>query len=179
MLEPSITARSEATRGAVIDALNPILGMAVALAFSAKQAHWSVRGPNFRGNHKLFDEVADLGLAAADTVAERIRILGGRPRGTVQSAASGLLPAYPENITSEEEHLYAMVVRVGVFKVAVEKARLVPEGKREQQTFDELTKILDEAEKLGWFLLSHLTIPKGTAAMAEVVSFLAPPEKTA
>src|SRR5437879_2418847 len=67
---------AEATRD-ISGALNLLLADLFALYLKTKNFHWHVSGPHFRDYHLLLDEQARQILAATDTVAERVRKLGG------------------------------------------------------------------------------------------------------
>src|SRR5436309_13870179 len=67
---------AEATRD-LSGALNVLLADLFALYLKTKNFHWHVSGPHFRDYHLLLDEQADQIFAIADTVAERVRKLGG------------------------------------------------------------------------------------------------------
>ena len=58
-------------------ALNALLADMFALYLKTKNFHWHVSGPHFRDYHLLLDEQADQIFAITDTVAERVRKLGG------------------------------------------------------------------------------------------------------
>lgn len=58
-------------------ALNSVLADVFALYFKTKNFHWHVSGPHFRDYHLMFDEQAAELFAMIDTIAERIRKLGG------------------------------------------------------------------------------------------------------
>src|SRR6266850_7095569 len=77
-----------ATRGKSIVLLGMGLIHALDLERHAKQAHWNVRGPNFRALHELFDEVAQQSEDASDLLAERLVALGGTADGRVGVVAS-------------------------------------------------------------------------------------------
>ena len=53
-----------------------------ALHLKTKNFHWHLSGPHFRDYHLLLDEQADQIFAITDTVAERVRKIGG---GTLRS----------------------------------------------------------------------------------------------
>src|SRR5579884_1575881 len=63
--------------GAVTEALNPLIGDAFALYVKTKNFHWHLAGSHFRDYHLLFDEHADQIFTAIDTLAERVRRVGG------------------------------------------------------------------------------------------------------
>ena len=58
-------------------ALNVLLADLFALYLKTKNFHWHVSGPHFRDYHLLLDEQADQIFAITDTVAERVRKVGG------------------------------------------------------------------------------------------------------
>jgi starvation-inducible DNA-binding protein len=45
--------------------------------------HWNVVGPNFHSLHEMFEEQYNQIAPEADTIAERVRALGGRAIGTM------------------------------------------------------------------------------------------------
>lgn len=55
--------------------LQDILANLELLYVKAKNYHWNVTGPEFRNLHKTFDELQDVALDWADTIAERMRAL--------------------------------------------------------------------------------------------------------
>src|SRR5436190_16667842 len=59
------------------------------LHLSAKQAHWNLRGRNFRSVHLQLDEVVDLAREHADTLAERAVAIGVSPDGRARTVADG------------------------------------------------------------------------------------------
>ena len=67
---------SDATRD-ISGALNTLAADFFALYLKTKNFHWHVSGPHFRDYHLLLDEQADQIFAITDTVAERVRKLGG------------------------------------------------------------------------------------------------------
>lgn len=57
--------------------LNILLADVVALYWKTKNFHWHVSGPHFRDYHLMLDEQATQIDAMTDTIAERVRKLGG------------------------------------------------------------------------------------------------------
>ena len=58
-------------------AMNAILADVFALYVKTKNFHWHMSGPHFRDYHLLLDEQADQIFAMTDTIAERVRKIGG------------------------------------------------------------------------------------------------------
>lgn len=63
--------------GDIAATLNVLLADFFALFLKTKNFHWHVSGPHFRDYHLLFDEQAEQILAATDSIAERVRKIGG------------------------------------------------------------------------------------------------------
>src|SRR5215472_3493325 len=59
-------------------ALTALLADMFALYLKTKNFHWHVSGPHFRDYHLLLDEQATQILGTTDTIAERVRKLGGQ-----------------------------------------------------------------------------------------------------
>ncbi|MDR0786775.1 MAG: DNA starvation/stationary phase protection protein [Gemmatimonadota bacterium] len=57
--------------------LNILLADVFALYLKTKSFHWHVSGPLFYGNHLLLDEQAAAIFAMTDSLAERVRKIGG------------------------------------------------------------------------------------------------------
>lgn len=75
-LDTPTSLTANATRD-ISGALNALLADLFALYFKTKNFHWHVSGPHFRDYHLLLDEQASQIYAATDTVAERVRKIGG------------------------------------------------------------------------------------------------------
>ncbi|WP_041558406.1 Dps family protein [Novosphingobium sp. PP1Y] len=58
-------------------ALTALLGDMFALYLKTKNFHWHISGPHFRDYHLLLDDQAAQIFATTDTIAERVRKLGG------------------------------------------------------------------------------------------------------
>jgi starvation-inducible DNA-binding protein len=68
--------KSNAVRD-ISGALNILLADMFALYLKTKNFHWHVSGPHFRDYHLLLDEQAEQIFATTDTIAERVRKIGG------------------------------------------------------------------------------------------------------
>jgi starvation-inducible DNA-binding protein len=62
---------------AITEAINPLIADAFALYTKTKNYHWHVAGSHFREYHKLFDQQAKAILESIDSLAERVRRVGG------------------------------------------------------------------------------------------------------
>jgi starvation-inducible DNA-binding protein len=75
-LSTPTTLGSDATRD-ISAALNALLADMFALYLKTKNFHWHVSGPHFRDYHLLLDEQAEQVFGTTDTIAERVRKVGG------------------------------------------------------------------------------------------------------
>lgn len=62
-----------------VKALNNLLSDQYVLMTKVLNFHWNVEGKSFMSDHKFFETLYDEALENADDIAERIRIIGGRP----------------------------------------------------------------------------------------------------
>jgi starvation-inducible DNA-binding protein len=144
-------------RGDVIALLQPALADALDLYTQLKQAHWNLKGPNFIALHKLFDEIAGEAEDWVDELAERIVELGGIARGAVREAAAETrLPAYPPGLTSEPDHLEALVGALSHFAASVRTAIDASQDLGDSGTADLFTEISRGVDKYLWFVEAHL-----------------------
>ncbi|HQS83519.1 MAG: DNA starvation/stationary phase protection protein Dps [Alphaproteobacteria bacterium 16-39-46] len=137
-----------------------ILGQQLADSFDLysqiKQAHWTVRGPDFIALHELFDSVASHVLEAVDLIAERIQQLGGTARGTVRvSAQKSSLSEYPLTITVSLDHVTALSKVLSQFAKQV-RSDIDLIAPQDTITADMLTEIMRNVDKDLWFIESHL-----------------------
>jgi starvation-inducible DNA-binding protein len=138
--------------------LNQLLADTSDLYSQTKQAHWNVKGLNFFGLHKLFDELAGMVEPYVDKLAERVTALGGMAMGTVRMAASqSRLPEYSADHISGEEHVRSVLERFARVDEAVRQGIRQAEDQWEDPvTVDMLTDLAGDLEQSIYFLESHL-----------------------
>jgi starvation-inducible DNA-binding protein len=84
-------------RDKVVELLQTTLANLIDLALMGKQAHWNLRGPQFRAIHLQLDEVVNDVRLHSDEVAERIVTLGVSADGRSQTIAkSSTLEPFPK-----------------------------------------------------------------------------------
>ncbi|MDR1634853.1 MAG: DNA starvation/stationary phase protection protein [Bifidobacteriaceae bacterium] len=124
------------------------------LSLLAKQAHWNVRGVNFRSVHLELDEVIDQVRINSDDVAERLAAVGGSPDGRAATvAATSKVPGI------EPGPIEAPVV-VAEFSARVyDAARRIevdlPELDEDLASQDLLIGIVGQLDKAAWMLRSQ------------------------
>jgi len=146
---------SEQARRAVCGRLNIHLANTLDLHSQVKQAHWTIKGPQFFARHQLFDEVAAHLRQQADEVAERISTLGGYPRGTVRMTAhSSLIATFDTGHVSGAHLLRDIAMRLAAH--AGEIRDLLPHTEADDPvTADLLMGQLRAVELDLWFFESH------------------------
>lgn len=158
----------EKVRREVCQVLNQNLANVIDLEYQAKQAHWNVKGLQFRSLHKIFDNVSSAARKYVDEFAERSVQLGAVAEGTIRIAADkSILEEYPTNLISAEEHIDILSDRVAKVAGATRKAidRNVDLG--DQVTSDIFTDATKELDELTWMLESYL-LDVSTEAREEV-----------
>ncbi len=127
------------------------------LASQVKQAHWTVRGPQFLQLHELFDTLNGELLASSDEIAERITALGGVPHGTArQVAEQSRIPEYHDQLDGAA-HVKALVTRYAQHAQATRKAVDTATEKGDTGTADLFTGISRDLDKRLWFLEAHVS----------------------
>lgn len=133
--------------------LNARLADALDLESASKQAHWNVKGANFIALHELFDQVHGSVEQHVDGIAERITVLGGTARGTVQAVAgASSLEPYPQHISDGVEHLLALSDRLADFGKKIRAAIEASDQLGDADTADLFTGVSRATDKYPWFL---------------------------
>ena len=144
------------TRARSVALLNDRLADSLDLQSQCKQAHWNVKGPQFIGLHKLFDEIYEATEEYIDLIAERIVQLGGIAEGTVRVAASrSSLAEYPLVISSGEEHVAALSDVLGQFSGKAREAIDELEELEDPDSMDILTEVSRGVDQWLWFVEAH------------------------
>jgi starvation-inducible DNA-binding protein len=134
-------------------ALNILLADLFALYFKTKNFHWHISGPHFRDYHLLLDEQAEQIFAITDTVAERVRKLGG---GTIRSI--GQVAKLQRLLDNDADYVSPLdmlaELREDNLRLAafMRETHGVCDERGDVATASFLEVWIDEAEKRVWFL---------------------------
>jgi len=136
--------------------LNQRLADAIDLQSQLKQAHWNVKGPNFIGLHKLFDEIYEAVADYVDMLAERVVQLGGVAEGTIRvAAARSRLDEYPLDQADGAAHVIAVSKGLATFgrevRLSIDEAAKLEDA----DTADLFTEISRGIDKWLWFVEAH------------------------
>jgi starvation-inducible DNA-binding protein len=149
----TVTDLSQAQVSAITEALNPLIADHISLYIKTKNYHWHLSGPRFRDLHLLFEEQADAILAAVDSIAERVRRIGGT---TVRSIShiSQLRTLSDDNddFVSPQEMVRRLMEDHNQIVQNMRAAVELCEQNKDLGTTNELQELLDKAERRKWFL---------------------------
>jgi starvation-inducible DNA-binding protein len=138
---------------AVTEALNPLVADLFALYVKTKNFHWHLAGSHFRDYHKLFDQQAEQIFDAIDTLAERVRRVGGT---TIRSIGHISQLQTIEDDNNEFVPAGEMMRRLMEDNAHLAKkqreAHQVCEQNRDVATASVLEILIDESERRKWFL---------------------------
>jgi starvation-inducible DNA-binding protein len=137
----------------IAGAMNAILADVFALYLKTKNFHWHMSGPHFRDYHLLLDEQADQLFAMTDTIAERVRKIGGSTLksvghiGRLQRVADNDVDyVQPQDMLAEvREDNKGLAARL-------REAHNVCEEHRDVATASLIEVWIDETERRTWFL---------------------------
>jgi starvation-inducible DNA-binding protein len=136
--------------------LQAVLVELLELQNQAKQAHWTLVGPQFRSTHLELDEVVDAVREYADSVAERMRALEAVPDGRTGTVAkTTTLDDFPAGEVSVERAVAVIAERI---LGAVNVIRAVHDDVDDQDptSADILHTILEGLEKQRWMFTAQL-----------------------
>ncbi|MEG1587227.1 MAG: DNA starvation/stationary phase protection protein [Bacteroidales bacterium] len=140
--------------------LNKLLSDEFVLLAKTWNFHWNVKGMNFYSDHKFLESIYTEIIDNIDDIAERIRSLGGRPNGSLQSYLadtrikeydqSVMLPAAPEMLKMILED-YETIIR----EIRSDLKELEKESPSDEGTLSYLQDFIYRAEKTCWMLRAH------------------------
>jgi starvation-inducible DNA-binding protein len=138
--------------------LQRLLTDSIDLTLQAKQAHWNVRGAEFRSVHRQLDELVEAGRSYSDRLAERCLALGAAADGRAASVASGTdLEPFPEGRLEDNdvvEHIAARLLTVS----EAGRSRLARLEQIDPVSQNLVCELLDEIEKQLWMFESSRSL---------------------
>jgi starvation-inducible DNA-binding protein len=153
-------------RQGVIELLNRDLADSYLLVIKTKKYHWDVVGPQFRSLHELWEEQYQTLTETIDSIAERVRALGGYPVGTAEGflqmasiqESPGTIPTATEMVARLVEN-HEQIIRN--MREQIDRAS---EEFHDEGTADFLTGLMEGHEQMAWMLRSFI---QGEALQAD------------
>jgi starvation-inducible DNA-binding protein len=138
---------------AVTEAVNPLIADALALYVKTKNFHWHLSGRRFRDYHLLFDEQAAAILESVDTLAERVRKIGGPTlRSIGHIGRLQTISDDDEDYVAPQEMIRRLLADNRKMAQAQRAAIEVCDHHRDTPTGNILQEVLDATERRIWFL---------------------------
>lgn len=156
MMFPTAVDLPEQTRQAMIGLLQQHVSDGADLFYQVRQAHWTLRGPNFIGLHELFEDIYEKVDEHVDLLAERLQLLGGHTEGTIDvSAQKSTLPKYPLDAVTPAEHIDALTTALSAFAKNTRNAIDTASDAGDEATADLFTEITREMDRSRWMVEAH------------------------
>jgi starvation-inducible DNA-binding protein len=145
-------------REGVIALLNQDLSDLYLILVKTKKYHWDVVGPQFRTLHQLWEEQYATLTETIDACAERVRMLGGYPIGTMEGFLkhaslrehSGDIPNATEMVS------YLVQDHEQMIRNLREHITQCSKSFQDDGTADFLTGLMEQHEAIAWMLRSFI-----------------------
>jgi starvation-inducible DNA-binding protein len=139
--------------GNIASALTVVLADMFALYIKTKNFHWHVSGPHFRDYHLLLDEQAEQIFAATDSVAERVRKIGGKTLHSIGHIARLQRVAdNDEGYVAPEDMLAELLEDNRQLAVSLRGVHALCDEAGDVAGASLIENWIDEAEHRAWFL---------------------------
>jgi len=126
------------------------------LTNATRQAHWNVKGPQFAGLHKLFEEFYTQLNVLTDEVAERIVQLGAIADGTTQTIGDTTrLEPYSNKVLEGLDHVKALAARYAALAKTTREGIDATDEAGDADSADLLTEHSRFLDKALWMLEAH------------------------
>jgi len=137
--------------------LNILLSNEYGLFTKTLNYHWNVVGPRFHSLHELFEsQYKDL-LDVMDDVAERVRILGENPFGTVSKLNETMELSEKNGGKLSSDTMISDLFNDNIsIQTEIKKILSSEDIKNDPSTEDFLISLLQKHEMMSWTLRSHL-----------------------
>ncbi len=145
-------------RKGVCDLLNNDLADAYLLLVKTKKFHWDVVGPQFRSLHMLWEEHYQTLTISIDSIAERVRALGGFPVSTMEGFLKlTSLKENPDNLPLATQMVAKLVDdHEQVIRNLREHIDACGDKFHDEGTADFLTGLMEGHEEMAWMLRSFI-----------------------
>jgi starvation-inducible DNA-binding protein len=148
----------DSNRQAVANELSKILADEYVLYTKTRNAHWNVEGIDFYDKHKFFEGQYEQLDEFLDQVAERIRMLGHYTPATLQAflELTSLTEASRQKNDSKGFIKELVADHESIIIKLRENINRFADKYQDAGTSDFITGLMEEHEKMAWFLRAHL-----------------------
>ncbi|XRQ03518.1 Dps family protein [Actinomadura welshii] len=146
--DDALKVTGEALQGSLIDLID--------LSLLAKQAHWNLRGRNFKVVHEHLDEVVALARNAQDEVAERAVTIGVNPDGRVRTVADRTPLQQLEAGYLDDDKVVAAITDLLAQMIARFRERIAATDEPDQVTQDLLISVTSKLEEQHWMFQAQV-----------------------
>lgn len=156
-MKPSIGI-TEINRQAVANELATLLADEYVLYTKTRNAHWNIEGIHFYEKHKFFEVQFTQLDEMIDKVAERIRSLGHYADASLKSflAITHLAEIVVDGNTSNSYIKELLMDHESIIIHCRENIHRFGNEYKDVGTSDFVTGLMEDHEKMAWFLRSHL-----------------------
>lgn len=120
------------------------------LSLVAKQAHWNLKGRNFRSIHLQLDEVVTIARTHMDTVAERAVAIGVNPDGRARTVIEHTRLPQPDAGYIQDDKVIALITDILSQMSARFRERIATTDESDLVTQDLLIQIAGDLDKQHW-----------------------------
>lgn len=141
--------------------LNDLLANEFGLFTKTLNYHWNITGPRFHTLHVFLEEHYKALLIVLDDVAERVRILGGRPLSTMREFKSTMaIDEAPGEYPSADQMLADLMGDHEMIQKEIKGILTKYDDDLEDEPGiqDFLVDVLKQHEKFAWMLRAHLEV---------------------
>ncbi|MGH9937771.1 MAG: Dps family protein [Blastocatellia bacterium] len=137
----------------IVAAVNPLIADAFALFTKTKNFHWHVAGSHYRDYHLLLDEQAASVFESIDTLAERVRRIGGTTIRSISHIAQLQTIEDDNRDFVPPDKMIEELLNDNLHTAEMQRAAIETcEENRDTPTSSLLQEILDQTERRIWFL---------------------------
>lgn len=155
-MKTEIGLKAEVTKK-VAAQLNVILSDEYVFLTKLLKYHWNITGPSFFPLHKLLDDQYREVFVMIDEIAERTRSIGHVAFGTLHEfSKNSRIKENPGKIPSANEMIADLVKDHEAIICAMREVIPEIEDMTDFGTMDFLTGLMEQHEKMAWFLRAHL-----------------------
>lgn len=139
-----------------VDKLNSLLSNHFILFMKIWNFHWNLVSKRFGPLHKFFNDLYDKFFNDIDGIAERIRMIGGKPIGSLRGYLEKTkLEEFEGEETPKDTKMIEMIL--SDYETIIKEIREILQGDVDNGTSKYLEDLIEAHEKDAWMLRSYLT----------------------